>query len=561
MSLVEDLGRKAGVDMTRLRQAVESLDEIFFLVAPDFSSVLYANHAYERITGYSCESLIQNPRAWTKTFYDEDRAGVLQMISKRLSGEIQGRSELEYRIQRADREIRWLRCVLTPVPDETGEIASFVGVAVDITARKQTELKLNETQAELARKVEARTEEMLQTVNRLKQEIDQRAQTEAELRLSEMRFRGLFDGNIVGALFSDIYGNIYDANRAFLEMSGYAQSDLPLRWDKMTPPEWSHVSDMLVQQLIRDGSAPPIEKEYIRKDGTRVPVLVSATLLDRKTWQCAAFIVDLTERKNAEGRVREISLQLEHASRLAVMGEMLADLAHEIHQPLGVIANYANGGLRRLKTGQMTVGELKNLLREIASESMRCGGVLRRIREFIRQREPERESVDLNAIVMEALQFTRLERRQHRVAVVLRLDRDLPRVEADPVQLTQVLVNLLLNAVQALSGAKSESPKVLISTFQNDEGLVELTVADNGPGIAPADQPRIFDRFFSTKAAGLGLGLPISRSIVESHGGRLWYDSDPGDPALFRVVLPMRKEPEPKANNHHRMSEQSPLSE
>jgi signal transduction histidine kinase len=209
----------------------------------------------------------------------------------------------------------------------------------------------------------------------------------------------------------------------------------------------------------------------------------------------------------------------------------------------------------------MTVGELKNLLREIASESMRCGGVLRRIREFIRQREPERESVDLNAIVMEALQFTRLERRQHRVAVVLRLDRDLPRVEADPVQMTQVLVNLLLNAVQALSGAKSESPKVLISTFRDDEGLVELTVADNGPGIAAADQPQIFNRFFSTKASGLGLGLPISRSIVESHGGRLWYDSDPGDPALFRVVLPARKEPESNSDSHHCLPERSPPSD
>jgi PAS domain S-box-containing protein len=537
MSLIEELSRSAGVDVVRLYQAVESLDQIFILVASDFSRVFYVNSAYECITGRSCESLRRNPRNWPESIYDEDRTYVLRMVAKRLSGELERRTELEFRIQRPDGEIRWIRSIVTPVLDETGEKNCLACLAVDITPQKQAELTLNEMQADLARKVEVRTEELMQTVHQLQLEIDQRAQTEAKLRQSETRFRGLFEGNIIGVLFSDIYGNIYEANRAFLEMSGYSQSDLPLRWDQMTPPEWSHASDMAVQQLIQDGSAPPFEKEYLRKDGTRVPALISATLLDRTTWQCAAFIVDLSERKNAEGRVREISLQLEHASRLSVMGEMLADLAHEIHQPLTVINNYVNGNLRRLKAGCLPVAELKASLREIDAESMRCADVLRRIRDFIRRREPERKSVDLNAVVLEALQFTRLERRQQRVAIILRPGRDLPRVQADAVRITQVLVNLVTNAVQALAAIHHESPKILISTYRNEAGLVEVSVADNGPGIAAADQPRIFNRFFSTKSTGLGLGLAISRSIIESHGGQLWYDSTPGEPALFRLTL------------------------
>ncbi len=538
MSFVEELRGLAGVDVSRLCQAVESLDQILVLVAADYSRVFYVNPAYERVTAHSCEGLRQNPRTFLEMIYDEDRAYVLRMVTKRLSGELEGRAELEYRIQRVDGEIRWLRTVVTPVPDETGETKCLVCLTADITPQKQAELTLNELQAELARKVEARTEELLQTVNRLQNEIDHRAQTEAELRRSETRFRGLFEGNIVGVVFSDIYGTIHDANQAFLKLSGYSRSDLPLRWDTMTPPEWSHASDMAVQQLIQEGSAPAIEKEYIRKDGTRVPVLVSATLLDRKTWQCVAFVVDLTERKNVEGQVREVSLQLEHASRLSVMGEMLADLAHEIHQPLGVIANYANGSLQRLKMGQLTVGEVKSSLKEIAAESKRGGKVLRRVREFIRRREPERKPIDLNAVVSEALQFTRLERRQERVAVILRPGRDLPLVQADPAQITQVLVNLVLNAVQALSNANYGSPKILISTYENEAGLAELAIADNGPGIAAADEPSIFKRFFSTKSDGLGLGLAISRSIIESHGGKLWYDSTPDEPALFRLTLP-----------------------
>jgi signal transduction histidine kinase len=174
---------------------------------------------------------------------------------------------------------------------------------------------------------------------------------------------------------------------------------------------------------------------------------------------------------------------------------------------------------------------------------MRVAKVLRRIREFIRRREPDRKLVNLNTIVMDSLQFTRFERREHRVAVMVRPDRELPDVQADPVQLTQVVVNLLSNAIHAVSSPRCEFPKILISTYVNDDDMAEIAVADNGPGIAAADVPRIFDRFFTTKSSGLGLGLPISRSIVESHGGQLTCDSQPGESTVFRVTLPPHKAP------------------
>ena len=172
---------------------------------------------------------------------------------------------------------------------------------------------------------------------------------------------------------------------------------------------------------------------------------------------------------------------------------------------------------------------------------MRVAEVLRRIREFIRRREPERKLVNLNSIVSDALQFTRLERRPQRVAVVLRPDRDLEPVEADGVQITQVLMNLLSNAVNAVGSVEQESPKITITTLMNADGDAEVTIADNGPGISAEDLPRIFDRFYTTKSSGLGLGLPISRSIVESYGGHLSCDSKPGEPATFRLTLPTFK--------------------
>jgi PAS domain S-box-containing protein len=543
MSLVEGIGRLADTEWANLRQLVESLDQIFFLVAHDMSRVYYVSPSYERITGYSCDTLYEDPRAWTKLIDNEDRAFVLKRVADRLEGVTQGRTELEYRIRTASGELRWLRVIQSPVCDESGQVERLAGIAEDITARKQTDTALKEIHADLARQVELRTQELSQTVSGFEREIAQRRQIEAELRRSEARFRRLFEANIIGVMFSDIYGNVTDVNEAFLQMTGYCRADLPLRWDKMTPPEWFHLTQLSLEQMVRNGTVKPLEKEYIRKDGSRVPVLIGGALLDRENWRCVFFVLDLTQRRLAEEQVREVSLQLEHASRLSVMGELLADMAHEIHQPLGVIANYANGTLRRLKNKQLKVRELKERLRDIAAESMRVAKVLRRIREFIRRREPDRKLVNLNTIVMDSLQFTRFERREHRVAVMVRPDRELPDVQADPVQLTQVVVNLLSNAIHAVSSPRCEFPKILISTYVNDDDMAEIAVADNGPGIAADDVPRIFDRFFTTKSSGLGLGLPISRSIVESHGGQLTCDSQPGESTVFRVTLPPHKAP------------------
>ncbi len=542
MSMIEDVSGSNSTELSCIRELVESLDQIVFLASADLSRIFYISPAYERVTGYTCESVYENPRRWIDQIHEDDRPMVQESVNHRLSGKLQGRTETEYRMVNANGSIRWLRCVITPLSDESGKLDRLVGLLEDITVRKQEELALEEVQTELSGAVLNRTQELSLTISRLEREIDRRKKIEAELRRSELRFRRLFEANIVGVLFSDVYGNIFDANEAFLEMSGYSRSDLPLRWDRMTPPEWTHLSQWAIEQLYRVGRVAPWEKEYYRKDGTRVPVLVGVGLLDRETGQCVSFVINLTRRKAAEEQVRDVSLQLEHAARLSAMGEMLADMTHEIHQPLGVIANYANGSMRRLKAGRLTVGALKDRLREIAAEALRVSEVLRRIREFIRRREPERKPIDLNNLILDALQLTRLEQGKKGVAVIVRPDRGLPPVQADRVQITQVLVNLLLNAVQALSTDGRKAPKILISTFVNDEGMVELCVTDNGPGIPAADLPKIFDRFFTTKPGGLGLGLPISRSIMEAHGGKLWCDSPPGESATFHLTLPASRQ-------------------
>jgi PAS domain S-box-containing protein len=533
--------RPCDSDFAGMRDLVESLEQVLFLISADWSRAFYVSPAYERVTGYSRESLFTDLKSWTELVHPEDRQIVRETVVDRASGLIRGRVEMEYRIVTASGEIRWLRSVVSQIKGPEGEPDRLVGLADDITERKLAEIELKRSEAQLAQNVQLRTAELSRTVENLEREIGQRKQAETALERTNVRFRRLFEANLIGVIFSNLRGAINDANDAFLEMTGYSRADLPLRWDTMTPPEWAHLSDHAREKILRDGRVPPWEKEYFRKDGSRVPVFMGGALLENDGDQCVFFVVDLTRLKNAEEQVRDVRLRLEHASRLSVMGELLADMAHEIHQPLGVIANYANGSLRRLKKGQLTVGALKDRLREIAAESMRVAEVLRRIREFIRRREPERELVNLNTIVADALQFTRLERREHRVSIILRPDRDLRPVEADGVQITQVLINLLSNAVHSLSGCEIEAPKITISTHMKPDGNAEVVVADNGPGISAADLPRIFDRFFTTKSSGLGLGLPISRSIVEGCGGQLCCDSKPGEPAVFRLTLPTAK--------------------
>jgi PAS domain S-box-containing protein len=533
-------------ELLGIRDLVESLEQILFLIAADWSRAYYVSPAYERITGYSREALFTNLRSWSDMVHPDDRDVVRETVNDRATGRIGGRVEMEYRIVTASGQIRWLRSVVSQIKGPDGQVDRLVGLADDITERKLVELELKRSESQLAYNVELRTAELARTVEDLEREIEQRKQAEAALERTNVRFRRLFEGNIIGVLFSDTYGNIHDANEAFLEMMGYSPEDLPLRWDTMTPPEWRHTNDTAQEQMTREGRVAPWEKEYFRKDGTRVPVLVGGALLEKEGPQTVFFVVDLTKLKKAEEQVRDVRLRLEHASRLSVMGELLADMAHEIHQPLGVIANYANGSLRRLKKGELTVGALKDRLREIAAESMRVAEVLRRIREFIRRREPERKLINLNTIVSDAMQFTRLERRENSVSVILRLDRDLALVEADGVQITQALINLLSNAVHAVSNSSPASPQIIISSRMNEDGHAEVTVADNGPGIAQEALSRIFDRFFTTKTGGLGLGLSISRSIVESCGGQLWCDSKPGESAVFRLTLPAVKRFEPE---------------
>ena len=247
---------------------------------------------------------------------------------------------------------------------------------------------------------------------------------------------------------------------------------------------------------------------------------------------------DITAVRIAEEQSRQHQSELVHVCRLSTMGEMATGLAHELNQPLSAIANYASGCNRRLQAGIGDTQALLGALNQIASQAERAGEIIRRLRNLVGRQAPVRGRVDLNELVREVCGFVEFEARKTGVVIEFDLSRRALPVEVDLVQIEQVLLNLIRNALDALQESAPERRRLVIRTRAEGRHEVHVSVQDSGDGIAPEAADRLFDPFYTTKATGMGMGLPISRTIIDDHGGRIWVSSEPGRGTTFHVVLP-----------------------
>lgn len=240
-----------------------------------------------------------------------------------------------------------------------------------------------------------------------------------------------------------------------------------------------------------------------------------------------------------EEALRISRVQLAHVTRVTMLGELAASIAHEVNQPLAAIATNGEACLRWINRPQPDLEEARSAVSSMLEASARATGVIRRIRALARRSDPQYAALDLNAVVQDSVDLMRRELHQQRIALTLELASDLAPVHADRVQLQQVIINLLMNAVQAMAGGPP-GQKLLLRTRRQDDGALQLALTDSGPGIADADLPRLFEAFFSTKADGMGMGLPICRSIIETHGGRIWAEGRvaPTGGAMLAFSLP-----------------------
>jgi PAS domain S-box-containing protein len=290
----------------------------------------------------------------------------------------------------------------------------------------------------------------------------------------ETKIRRLVDSNIIGILISSRKGEILEANDAFLKMVGYDREDLAagtMRLSDLTSPECYASAARAVEGIATTGAVPPYEKEYLRKDGSRVPVLVGSAAFDEHRDQGIAFVLDLTERKGAEAearkserRYREAQLELAHANRVATMGQLTASITHEVNQPITAAVTYALAARRLLAAGPKDHLEVDNVLSLIIKEGNRAGEVVGRIRALIKKAPPRKDAVEINDAILEVIALTRTEATDNIVLVRTQLAEGLPRVRGDRVQLQQVLLNLIINAIEAMRDIGEEVRELLISS-------------------------------------------------------------------------------------------------
>ncbi|UWU94317.1 trifunctional serine/threonine-protein kinase/ATP-binding protein/sensor histidine kinase [Bradyrhizobium sp. CB1015] len=368
----------------------------------------------------------------------------------------------------------------------------------------------------------------------------------------ESRIRRLVDANIIGIFIYGSQGTITEANDAFLQIVGCDRDDFQfgeVRWTDLTPPDWAERDEQIWDsKLKRDGTLPPFEKELFRKDGRRVPVLLGIANFEGSMDEGVAFVLDLTEQKRAEAeasesesRYREVQSALAHANRLTTMGQLLAMISHEVKQPLAATITLADAGQRFLGGADPKVDEARQVFSRIRQGGIRANDVLDRIRSLVKKAPQQKETLDINTAIHDVVALSRAEASRKGVIMQTQLCETLPLVEGDQVQLQQVVLNLVFNAIEAMSENYDGPRDLVISTSRRDDESVTVAVSDTGPGVTQADIERIFEPFYTTKTSGMGMGLSICRSIVEAHGGMLRAFTNARRGVTFEASIPTKK--------------------
>ncbi len=369
------------------------------------------------------------------------------------------------------------------------------------------------------------------------------AQLAAQLRASDRRFRAVVEAVPSAILLVDRNGMITLANAQAETVFGYPKAELVEAPVEMLIPERFRVPHAAMRvAYASDPQARAMgagrELSARRKDGREIPIEAALSPMPTKEGMSVLVsVVDITERRTAERAAARQRDDFAHLSRVAMLGELSGSLAHELNQPLTAILSNAQAAQRFLAQSPPRVDKLAEILADIVQSDHRAGAVIQRVRSLLRKEESQQHPLDVNEVVAESMRLMRSDLLNRQVEVRTHLADPLPAVSGDRNQLQQVLLNLVINGCDAMSGREADR-SLLVRTHATDDGNVEVSVVDRGAGIPAENLEHIFEPFVTTKAAGMGLGLAICRSIVEAHGGRLWASNNADCGATLHCELP-----------------------
>ena len=460
----------------------------------------FLNKPWLQFTGRSMDQELGN--GWAEGVHHDDLQKCLAVYTQAFDA--RQPFVMQYRLRRNDGEYRWISDQGVPRHDPEGRFAGYIGSCVDVTELVNKDQALRDSEERMRVAAEA-------------------------VNLSIWEWELSKD---------EIWAT--NARRALLGLPASGKIGLEDFICRLHPDDRDRVRHT-IDDTVQSGEDFDSEYRLILPDGVvRWMSMRGSVHFDDagKPARLLGISIDITARKQAELDAQRDRAQLSHLSRVALMGEMSASIAHELNQPLAGILSNAAAGQRFIDRGNVDQAEIRELLGDIVADGRRASDVVRGIRGMVKKGQVERRSVDLNEVVMDALRMASPDAVLRSCQLETSLDANLPRIDGDPVQLQQVLLNLVINAFDAMRDTPPSRRKVLIATQRNGDGTVRTTVRDYGVGISEDMRDRLFDPFFSTKTEGLGMGLAIVRSILESHGGTMVAENADGGGARFEFVLP-----------------------
>jgi len=495
---------------------------------------IHASEEYARLFGFDPEQGMPSFEAFRQRIHPEDRARVGEI----LHGAIRERTDFEwdFRAVLPNGTLKYIHAVGHPVLNASGDLVEFVGTNMDVTERKQAEAQLRES--------EQRYRYIFESTGVSIWEEDF---SQVKAAIDDLKSKGVRDFREYLAAHPEFVQQaiamvrIVDVNDVTVKLfAAESKNDLLVSLHKVFVPETQEVFAGKLIALAEGQRSFAAETFLQTLRGERLTALFTVTFppLPARFDSVLVTVTDITERKRTEESLRQSQVELAHVTRVTTLGELTASIAHEINQPLAAIVADANASLNWLAAARPDLDVVREALAAIVQDGHRAAEVIQRIRQLASKTEPHKARLDVNDVIRDVVPLVRTAVFSHRVSLRVDLASALLPVLGDRVQLQQVLINLVMNGIEAMASGGDRPPELVIRSRPHGGDQVLVAVEDAGVGIDPNTIDRLFSAFFTTKPGGLGMGLSISRSIIDAHGGRLWVTPNPTHGATFHFALP-----------------------